>query len=162
MKKRKVGRPSNKDKISLKQLEKLAGYGHTDKEIADIIEICVASLKNYKSNPKFLAALKSGKEKADNYVVGSLFHRAIGYTHPEIQTFCYKGKIVTAKVLKHYAPDPTSAIFWLKNRKPANWRDKQEIAHTGLTLAQVIKNVTNGNADNKRTEEVRPDLQRQS
>lgn len=31
-----------------------------------------------------------------------------------------------------------------------------------FTLARVIKNVTNGNADIRRTEEVRPDLQRQS
>jgi len=28
--------------------------------------------------------------------------------------------------VKQYPPDPTSAIFWLKNRQPKIWRDKQE------------------------------------
>ncbi|MBC8488611.1 MAG: hypothetical protein H8D45_21505 [Bacteroidetes bacterium] len=125
------GRPSKFNTIPLKEIEKLSGYGFTDEQIADVFDICVATLKNYKQNPKFLAALKKGKEKADNYVVGSLFHRAIGYSHPEVQLFCYKGKIVQKEIMKHYPPDPTAMIFWLKNRQPANWRDRTEIEHSG-------------------------------
>ncbi|HLS07388.1 MAG TPA: hypothetical protein VK079_05485, partial [Bacillota bacterium] len=34
-------------------------------------------------------------------------------------------------VTKEVQPDTTAQIFWLKNRKPAEWRDKQEIEHTG-------------------------------
>ncbi len=26
-----------------------------------------------------------------------------------------------------HAPDTTACIFWLKNRKPAEWRDKQDV-----------------------------------
>ena len=98
---KKNGRPSKKNTISLKQVEKLATYALTDVQIADILEICEATLNNYKRDSTFLEALKKGKEKADNYVVGSLFHRAIGYSHPELQLFQYKGKIVKAMVMKH-------------------------------------------------------------
>ena len=126
----KVGRPSKQKNISLPQLEKMAGYGLTDEQIADILQICTATLKNYKQNPKFLTALKKGKEKADNFVVGSLFHRAIGYSHPELQLFCYKGKIIQKEIIKHYPPDPIAMIFWLKNRQPENWRDKTDIEHS--------------------------------
>ena len=33
-------------------------------------------------------------------------------------------------VTKHYPPDPTAAIFWLKNRQPDTWRDKVEVDQT--------------------------------
>lgn len=29
--------------------------------------------------------------------------------------------------IEHYPPDTTAAIFWLKNRQPAKWRDKKEV-----------------------------------
>ncbi len=33
--------------------------------------------------------------------------------------------------VEHYAPDTTAAIFWLKNRQPAQWRDKIEAELSG-------------------------------
>lgn len=39
--------------------------------------------------------------------------------------------IVTKEVVKEVVPDTTAQIFWLKNRKPAQWRDKQDIEHSG-------------------------------
>jgi hypothetical protein len=57
-----------------------------------------------------------------------LYHRAIGYEHIETITAAYQGQITDKlDVIKHYAPDPTAAIFWLKNRQPDKWRDKQEL-----------------------------------
>lgn len=39
-----------------------------------------------------------------------------------------KEKLVLAeKKIKHIVPDTTAQIFWLKNRKPAEWRDKTEV-----------------------------------
>ena len=38
---------------------------------------------------------------------------------------------VTKKIRKQVAPDTGAAAFWLKNRKPDVWRDKQEVEHTG-------------------------------
>ncbi len=33
---------------------------------------------------------------------------------------------VVTEVEKYYPPDTTAQIFWLKNRKPGQWRDKRE------------------------------------
>lgn len=40
-------------------------------------------------------------------------------------------EVLEKKVVKQVAPDTTAQIFWLKNRKPAEWRDKREIEHGG-------------------------------
>lgn len=40
-------------------------------------------------------------------------------------------RIVILEVDKQVAPNPTSAIFWLKNRMREIWKDKQELEHSG-------------------------------
>lgn len=40
-------------------------------------------------------------------------------------------KVLSKSIVKTVAPDTTAAIFWLKNRKPESWRDKQDIQHSG-------------------------------
>ena len=35
-------------------------------------------------------------------------------------------------------PDTTAAIFWLKNRQPDKWREKQELAHSGDVPLNVL------------------------
>lgn len=71
-----------------------------------------------------------GKGAADAAVASKLFHRATGYEHPEDDIRAVNGEIVITPTIKHYPPDTTAAIFWLKNRQPAKWRDKQEVDHT--------------------------------
>ena len=39
------------------------------------------------------------------------------------------GKTVEHKYIEYYPPDPTSMIWWLKNRRPDRWRDVQNIDH---------------------------------
>ena len=39
--------------------------------------------------------------------------------------------VVTKEVTKQVAGDTTAQIFWLKNRRPDLWRDKQQIEHSG-------------------------------
>jgi len=34
-------------------------------------------------------------------------------------------------------PDPTSMIFYLKNRRPDRWRDKQEVEHKGDLIVNI-------------------------
>lgn len=60
-------------------------------------------------------------------MVESLYKRATGFEYNEVELKTddkTKSKRVTKKLV---APDPTSAIFWLKNRQPKLWRDKQTI-----------------------------------
>jgi len=52
----------------------------------------------------------------------------------------YKTILVEEKT-KEVVPDTTAQIFWLKNRKPTEWRDKQELEHTGEQQIQVNFNI---------------------
>lgn len=124
-----AGRPSKYKDEYAGQAYKLCLLGATDKEIADFFNVSEQTINSWKkAYPAFLESLKKGKLAADAVVATKLYHRAIGYEHPEIITATFQGEITdTMEVTKHYAPDTTAAIFWLKNRQPAKWRDKQEI-----------------------------------
>ena len=100
--------------------------GAKDSQLATFLGVDEATINRWKkAHPSFCESLKGGKVQADAEIAQSLFHRAKGYTHPEVKVFNNQGEIVTHDVVKHYAPDPTSMIFWLKNRQPELWRDKQ-------------------------------------
>jgi len=58
----------------------------------------------------------------------ALYERAIGYTAPDCHVSQYKGIVTVTPFEKHFPPDTTACIFWLKNRKPAEWRDRSEVA----------------------------------
>ena len=126
------GRPPKIPKIDKDQLKSLYLDGKTDQFVADFFKMDVCTLHRWKAkNEKFCNALKDWKIEADKKVERSLYERARGYTHDEEQIFCYQGEVVRADTKKHYPPDPTSMIFWLKNRQPAKWRDKVDVEHSG-------------------------------
>lgn len=114
----KGGRPSLLEQIDLVMLTKLAEQGLTDKQLAYVFGITEQSINRYKKDQGFCKALKKGKKISDSRVVRSLFERAIGYEHPDVDIRAVKGEIVQTQIIKHYPPDPTAAIFWLKNRDP--------------------------------------------
>lgn len=125
------GRPTKYKEEFAKQAEKICLLGATDEFLADYFDVEVSTLNNWKkAHPEFLESLKKGKADADLKVAESLFGRAVGYSHPEEKVFNNQGEILTHNTVKHYAPDPTAAIFWLKNRQPKQWRDKQDIDHS--------------------------------
>jgi hypothetical protein len=135
----KGGRPSLYKPEFVKQAEKLALLGATDQEIADFFEVDVRTLYRWKhDHDEFCQALKVGKDVCDSRVERSLFQRAIGYEQDEVKIFMPAGATepVYAPFRAKIAPDTTAAIFWLKNRRSAEWRDKQDHNHTG-TVALV-------------------------
>ena len=135
-----MARPSKYRPEFVTQAEKLCKLGATDLEVADFFGINVATLYRWKGeHDEFCEALKSGKGASDNRVERSLFSRATGYEHDEVDIRVVMNQIVKTPIRKFYPPDTTAAIFWLKNRKPAEWRDKQELEHSGsvtLTLSE--------------------------
>lgn len=126
------GRPSKFDKSYLEKVEKLCKLGATDAELADFFDVSEVTLNAWKhAHPEFLKALKRGKAEADAEVASKLYHRAIGYEHADTHVSNYQGEITLTPLVKHYAPDPTAAIFWLKNRQPAKWRDIKAVELSG-------------------------------
>ena len=136
--KNKGGRPKTTVKQKVEKItfdydkiKKLAEFGLTDKELGWLLGVDESTITRWKqASPEFLHALKEGKEISDSKVVKSLFKRAIGYSHPDFHLSNYQGSITKTDTIKHYPPDPTSMIFWLKNRQPDKWREKQELELT--------------------------------
>jgi transposase-like protein len=124
-----TGRPSSFNDVIKEKILDLAQKGKTIQEIAKIIGVGERTLYAWQGKHKdFMRALKEAKQVADGIVEASLFARAVGYSHPELKVFCHNGKIITCEVMKHYAPDVTAQIFWLKNRQPELWRERHELS----------------------------------
>jgi hypothetical protein len=138
------GRPTKYRKSYVDQAYVLcAQLGATDMDLSKIFGVCESTLANWKQNyPMFLESIKRGKEVFDTQVVEqSLLRRALGYEITEVQTFKGKdGEVTGSKVIcKHVAGDVTAMIFWLKNRSPERWRDRQEVAVEHDSLPELLK-----------------------
>lgn len=127
-KKSNAGRKSKFDSRFPLMAAKLAAEGKNNKEIAEFFGVSESTFYRWlEANTEFWESLKGAKDEADELVIASLFKRAVGFTVPETKVFMSKdGKIVTHEMMKHYAPDTTAAIFWLKNRKRDAWGEGAE------------------------------------
>jgi hypothetical protein len=102
--------------------------GVIDKDLAEFFEVDVQTIYDWKNKyQEFAYAIKEGKINSDLNVAESLYRRATGYSHPAVKMFNNNGEIIQADYTEHYPPDPTSMIFWLKNRQREHWRDKHEL-----------------------------------
>lgn len=123
----KAGRPS-KYKPEFDELaHNYCLLGATNEQLAKCFDVAVSTVDKWIAEiPSFSGALKTGRMQADAKVAQSLFHRATGYSHPEVHVSNFQGQITLTPITKHYAPDPVSMIFWLKNRRPDLWRAQPE------------------------------------
>lgn len=129
-----MGRPTKYRKDFAEQARKLCLLGATDQEIADFFEVDVRSIYRWKGeHEEFCQALKAGKDEADARVERSLYQQAIGYEQDEVKIFmpAQAEAPVYAPYRAKIAPNVTAAIFWLKNRRKAEWRDKVETELSG-------------------------------
>lgn len=106
--------------------------GATDAEMARFFDVALNTLVKWKkAHPEFKDAIDQGKLLADANVANSLYRRAIGFSHPETDIRVVNGEIVKTEVIKHYPPETLAIIYFLKNRRKVDWRDRQEFEHTG-------------------------------
>lgn len=106
----------------LLKIEGWARDGLTDEQIAHNMGISAKTLYNWKEKHlQILHALKRSKDVADRQVENALFENAIN-------------------------GNTTAQIFWLKNRKPDKWRDKQE--YEDRTAIEKLDEILKGLHDN--------------
>jgi hypothetical protein len=129
-----AGRPSKYKPEFDAQALKLCKLGATDRELAEFFTVDEATINRWKSDfPSFCESLKRGKQESDDRVEQSLYRRALGYSHDAVKILMTKeGDVFREEYVEHYPPDTTACIFWLKNRRPEQWRDKIDV-DTGLT-----------------------------
>jgi hypothetical protein len=121
-----------KDEYSLIAFQ-MCLLGSTDAQMADAFGVTEVTINTGKKKHKeFSLALKRGKDEADAVIAQSLYHRAKGYKHEDVDIRTVSlgdnqgSEIVQTPIIKHYPPDTTACIFWLKNRQKDKWRDKTE------------------------------------
>lgn len=130
-------------------IEGWAREGLTNEQIASNLGIGKTTFyKLIKEHSELSELLKKGKEVIDYEVENALLKRALGYKYEE-KTYETKWdesqerfrEVLTKRVTKEVSPDTTAQIYWLNNRKPKQWRNKQDIdiSNNGVSLSETIQ-----------------------
>lgn len=107
---------------------KICRMGGTSSDIAEGLGISERTVRRWRREYEdFDTACKVNKDLFDDRIEVSLAQRALGYSCPETKVLIRDGKVHTHEVMKYYPPDTLACIYWLNNRRPANWRQKVEI-----------------------------------
>lgn len=119
------GRPTKYQQNFPEQARRLALLGLTDAEVAEFFGVNVDSIYQWdKVHPEFSDARARGKLHADGRVAEKLYHRALGYHHPDTHISTYQGDVTETPITKHYPPDVQAAQLWLSNRQGGKWKLK--------------------------------------
>ena len=118
----------------LLELQALAQTGLSDRQIAKEMHISTTTLFDWKRRyPQIEQALSAGRGSADIQVENALLRRALGYSYLETtyervvdDETGEEKMVVKRQVEKQVLPDLSAQSFWLKNRTPQRWRDKQD------------------------------------
>ncbi|MBY0020735.1 transposase [Paenibacillus sp. FSL M8-0228] len=128
-----AGRPSKYEshvQPKLLLIEAWARDGLTEADICKNLDVGKDAFISYKKEyPELVEALKNGKEVIDVMVENALLKAALGYEYRDEELNKATGEPIELRKTAH--PNTTALIFWLKNRKPKEWRDKQEIGLEG-------------------------------
>lgn len=133
-----MGRPTDYDPTFAVQAKKLCRLGATDGELAEFFGVSTRTIHRWKHiHDDFCHSIRSGKEKADERVERSLYQKAVGYDFTEqqavkIKVDQHKEEVEVVNVERHAPADTTAAIFWLKNRRKNDWRDKHDHEVSGV------------------------------
>lgn len=129
-------------KDGLLQIAAWARNGLIDEQIAHNMGIRRSTLSEWKKRfPDIADALKKNKNIVDIEVENALYKRAVGYEFEETTIeIDDEGKKKFKKTKKQMAPETLAIIFFLKNRKPEDWRDKREVEVKGeISMTNALK-----------------------
>ena len=98
-----MARPSSYSPAILPVVRACATFGATAEEIANYLDVPWGSFKRWiYAEPELREALKRGRDASDERVIESLYQQAL-------------------------AGNVGAICFWLKNRRPSEWRDVQHV-----------------------------------
>jgi len=121
-----TGAPSKYDPDMLEDVAELALSGATDQDIANHLKIDRVTLYRWKHRyPAFRHALRESKLACDDAIQRTLYEKA-------------------------REGDTTSMIFWLKNRRPQEWRESRDSSQSivlnvsGVAAERLLTQLTQG------------------
>jgi len=135
----------------LEEIRRLYIEGAIDKKVADFIGCGITTFHKLKNEiPEIVEIQKESKRHIDDEVQSALLKRALGYEYEEKHSTMKvdtEGNASVAEirtVTKAIPPDTIAAIFWMKNRRPEEWRDKHEVEGTTRVITGFEFEQVNG------------------
>jgi hypothetical protein len=113
--------------------------GTTNEDLAAIFGVAPRTIDNWIAEiPEFGESVRQGRDFADAAVVHKLFGRAMGYKLKAEKVFLHRGQPVVVPHTVEYPPDTQACMFWLRNRRRAQWLEKaHQPVDDGPTLAEL-------------------------
>ena len=103
--------------------------GATNESLAERFEVCRRTIDNWIATiPEFSDAVRQGRQVADETVISALFARATGMEQKMTKVFCHRGQPIMANYTVQLPPDVRACVFWLRNRRPGQWRENRPLA----------------------------------
>jgi hypothetical protein len=117
------------------QAEGVCKLGASNANLAALFGCTVDTIEVWlRDRQDFREAVHRGRADYDSKIEQALARRAMGYERKAQKAYCNTGtgEVFIAEYEEHYPAEVNAAIFWLKNRQPQRWRDRQEVTlHAG-------------------------------
>lgn len=129
-KKKAGGRPTKYKPEFVRLAALFCKLGATDAQLAELFEVNEDTINEWKNvHPEFSESIKEAKFDHDTKEVeAGMLKRAKGFTRT-VERVTKDGDVVECQ--EEMAPDTVAGIFWLSNRNPARWRQKQDVDVSG-------------------------------
>lgn len=128
-------------KPHLADIEKEVADGKTEMSLAAKYGVSYDTWADYrKKHPEFSEAIKRGNVGLDDAVENALARSAKGYYVEESEeVFDGAGKLIKSKKNRKYIPpSQTAQVFWLKNRRKEDWKDRSVLdVEDGAALPKI-------------------------
>lgn len=112
-----------------------ANSGMTLREIAEFVGISYPTLATWQSkHPEFAEAIRLGKDAPNERVRAALYQSALGYYVTIKKGAINKqGELVEWEETQYIKPEMTAQVFYLKNRLPNEFNDRNGNSDNSLT-----------------------------
>ncbi len=105
--------------------------GATNEDLADVLRVSRNTIGNWLARyPEFKQAMQDGRDVADADVAQALLHKAKGFTHEDVKILQLGGELKPVEYSRYFPPDSQAALFWLRNRRHKQWRERIELEHS--------------------------------
>lgn len=140
--KRQPGRPSKySQKFDDIVKDLVANNAGTMLQVAEFFTVHLTTLYDWMDKyPSFAYAVNEGRDIANRKLEEALYECAMGYTETEEKVIVNPktGKESIEYIKKKVRRNPQVAMWWLQNRDPERWRNKQVIEHTDSLAEELL------------------------